>query len=110
MADDFDEGMPDAESSFVVDVDGFEGPLDLLLELARRQKVDLARISILALVEQYLAFIDGTNQTTMELAESFESADAKVWTVKLRKGITFHDGKSLTAKDVDFTSVLHPRR
>jgi segregation and condensation protein A len=39
-------------------VDGFEGPLDLLLELARRQKVDLHRISILALAEQYLAFIE----------------------------------------------------
>src|SRR3954470_11062999 len=41
-----------------VDVDGFEGPLDLLLELARRQKVDLHRISILALAEQYLVFIE----------------------------------------------------
>ncbi len=38
--------------------DGFEGPLDLLLELARRQKVDLAKISVLALAEQYLEFID----------------------------------------------------
>ena len=42
----------------IVDVDGFEGPLDLLLELARHHKVDLARISILALAEQYLAFIE----------------------------------------------------
>ena len=40
-----------------LDLDGWEGPLDLLLTLARSQKVDLARISILALVEQYLAFI-----------------------------------------------------
>ena len=48
-----DEDAPEG-AAFVVDVDGFEGPLDLLLELARRQKVDLARISILALVEQYL--------------------------------------------------------
>ncbi|MGH8515404.1 MAG: segregation/condensation protein A, partial [Gammaproteobacteria bacterium] len=39
------------ESSFVVDVEGFEGPLDLLLDLARRQKVDLSKISVLALVE-----------------------------------------------------------
>ena len=48
----------DSEPAFIVDVDGFEGPLDLLLELARRQKVDLARISVLALAEQYLAFIE----------------------------------------------------
>ena len=45
------------EGSFVVDVEGFEGPLDLLLDLARRQKVDLSKISVLALVEQYLEFI-----------------------------------------------------
>ncbi len=48
----FDEFAPaeraDGEPSLVVDVDGFEGPLDLLLELARRQKVDLTKISILA--------------------------------------------------------------
>ena len=43
--------------AFVVDLDGFEGPLDLLLTLARAQKVDLAKLSILALANQYLAFI-----------------------------------------------------
>ncbi len=43
--------------ALVLQLDGFEGPLDLLLELARAQKVDLAKISILALVEQYLAVI-----------------------------------------------------
>ena len=48
----------DAEPAFHVDVDGFEGPLDLLLELARRQKVDLAKISVLALAEQYLEFVE----------------------------------------------------
>ena len=46
------------EPALVVDVDGFEGPLDLLLELARTQKVDIARISILALANQYLAYIE----------------------------------------------------
>ena len=49
-------------------LDGFEGPLDLLLELARGQKVDLARISILALVEQYLAVIEGARRVRLELA------------------------------------------
>ena len=46
------------EPALVVDVEGFEGPLDLLLALARQQKVDLAKISILALADQYLAFIE----------------------------------------------------
>jgi len=48
--------------------DGFEGPLDLLLELARAQKVDLSRISILQLVEQYLAVVDAMRQVQLELA------------------------------------------
>ncbi|GBR04198.1 segregation/condensation protein A [Asaia siamensis] len=47
---------------------GFEGPLDLLLDLARAQKVDLAQISILQLVEQYLAFVEGARQIRLELA------------------------------------------
>src|ERR1700691_3991001 len=49
-------------------LDGFEGPLDLLLDLARAQKVDLAKISILALVDQYLAVIDGARRIRLELA------------------------------------------
>jgi segregation and condensation protein A len=49
-------------------LDGFEGPLDLLLELARAQKVDLSRISILQLVEQYLAVVEATRQLRLELA------------------------------------------
>lgn len=47
---------------------GFEGPLDLLLDLARAQKVDLAQISILQLVEQYLGFVEGARQIRLELA------------------------------------------
>jgi segregation and condensation protein A len=59
------------EPALVVDVDGFEGPLDLLLTLARQQKVDLAKISILALAEQYLAFIDAARQLRLELAADY---------------------------------------
>ena len=59
------------DPSLVVDVDGFEGPLDLLLHLARNQKVDLARISILALAEQYLRFIDGARALRLELAADY---------------------------------------
>lgn len=54
--------------SLLLKLDGFEGPLDLLLELARAQKVDLAKISILALVEQYLAVIEGARKVRLELA------------------------------------------
>lgn len=61
----------EAEPAFLVDVDGFEGPLDLLLELARRQKVDLARISILALAEQYLAFVEEARRVRLELAADY---------------------------------------
>lgn len=61
----------DSEPAFLVDVDGFEGPLDLLLELARRQKVDLQKISILALAEQYLSFVDAARRVRLELAADY---------------------------------------
>jgi segregation and condensation protein A len=59
--------QPSADS-LVLKLEGFEGPLDLLLDLARAQKVDLAKISILALVEQYLAVIEGARKVRLELA------------------------------------------
>lgn len=73
---DFLEDQPPSERSsddpqLVVDVDGFEGPLDLLLTLARSQKVDLTRISILALVEQYLAFVSDARLMRLELAADY---------------------------------------
>ena len=46
-----------SDTAFIVDLEGFEGPLDLLLDLARAHKVDLARISILDLAEQFLAYL-----------------------------------------------------
>jgi segregation and condensation protein A len=60
-----------SEPSLVVDVDGFEGPLDLLLHLARNQKVDLARISVLALAEQYLLFVERARDFRLELAADY---------------------------------------
>src|SRR4029079_13461816 len=65
------ENMPAAGEAFVVDIDGFEGPLDLLLALARTQKVDLARMSILSLVEQYLTFIAEAQQLKLEIAADY---------------------------------------
>ncbi len=57
-----------APDRLALQLDGFEGPLDLLLELARAQKVDLATISILQLVEQYLAVLESARQVRLELA------------------------------------------
>jgi segregation and condensation protein A len=68
---DFDLVQTAGEPAFTVDLDGFEGPLDLLLELARRQRVDLARISILALAEQYLHFIEAARKLRLELAADY---------------------------------------
>src|SRR5712675_333706 len=59
------------ERALIVDVEGFEGPLDLLLTMARQQKVDLAKISILALADQYLAFVEHARSTRLELAADY---------------------------------------
>ena len=65
-----DPGAPEQASSenLVLRLEGFEGPMDLLLDLARSQKVDLAKISILSLVDQYLAVIEGARRVRLELA------------------------------------------
>jgi segregation and condensation protein A len=63
-------GSPSPEQ-LVLDLDGYEGPIDLLLSLAREQKVDLAKISILALADQYLAFIDRQRQLRLEIAADY---------------------------------------
>jgi len=60
--------MSEAAPALVVTLEGFEGPLDLLLDLARAQKVDIARISILSLVDQYLAVIEGARRVRLEIA------------------------------------------
>ena len=68
----FEEPLAPTPDRLVVDVNGFEGPLDLLLALARDQKVDLAKISILALAEQYLAFIEAARLLRIEIAAESE--------------------------------------
>ncbi|MEY3003244.1 MAG: hypothetical protein RLZZ491_420 [Pseudomonadota bacterium] len=60
-----------AAEALIVDVDGFEGPLDLLLSLSRTQRVDLRKISILQLTEQYLAFIEQARALRIELAADY---------------------------------------
>jgi len=79
MTEDFQEDMKfDAASEaaddgegLVLDLDGYGGPLHLLLELARKQKVDLARLSILELAEQYIAFIKSAQDLRIELAADY---------------------------------------
>ena len=63
------EGVPD--SQFVLDLDGYEGPIDVLLTLARDQKVDLTRISILDLADQYLSFVSRARRLRLELAADY---------------------------------------
>ncbi len=60
-----------AAEALIVDVDGFEGPLDLLLTLSRTQKVDLRKISVLTLAEQYLAFVEKARSLRIELAADY---------------------------------------
>src|SRR6202048_2915478 len=71
----FETGRPaelaEDEPALVVDVEGYEGLLDLLLALARQQKVDLAKISILALANQYLVFIEAARKIRLELAADY---------------------------------------
>ena len=79
MSDDFQEDLnfqaadnaADDGEGLVLDIDGYEGPLHLLLELARKQKVDLARISILELAEQYISFIKTAQDLRIELAADY---------------------------------------
>ena len=75
---DLDEGWAGAgpgdqgeDNSLYLELDGWEGPLDLLLDLARRQKVDLRQISILALVDQYLTYIERAEALRLELAADY---------------------------------------
>jgi len=71
----FETGRPaeqvEQEDALVIDVEGYEGPLDLLLTLARQQKVDLHKISILALADQYLQFIEEARKIRLELAADY---------------------------------------
>ncbi len=72
--DTFDRGAPDgmpSDAELVVNLEGFEGPLDILLTLARDQKVDLRRISMVALVDQYLDFIANARKLRLEIAADY---------------------------------------
>jgi len=89
------------EPSLMVDVEGFEGPLDLLLTLARQQKVDLAKISILALADQYLAFIEAARKMRLELAADYLVMAA--WLAYLKSRLLLpeqHPPEGMSAEDM----------
>jgi segregation and condensation protein A len=67
-----DLDLPEPEATQLrLDLDGFEGPIDLLLQMARDQKVDLTRLSILALADQYLVFVERVRRQNIELAAEY---------------------------------------
>jgi segregation and condensation protein A len=77
----------DREDALIIELDGFEGPLDLLLSLARDQKVDLAKISVLKLADQYLAFMEKARATRLELAADYLVMAA--WLIYLKSRLVF---------------------
>jgi segregation and condensation protein A len=102
--DEFDTDIPERRSdepALVVDVEGFEGPLDLLLTLARQQKVDLAKISILALADQYLVFIEAARKLRLELAADYLVMAA--WLAYLKSRLLLpeqHPDDGMSAEDM----------
>ncbi|MEM0906613.1 MAG: ScpA family protein [Pseudomonadota bacterium] len=80
------------DTVFLVDVSGYEGPLDLLLALARQDKVDLTKIAILPLAEQYLAFIARAKELKIELAADFLVMAA--WLAWLKSRLIAPDDKT----------------
>jgi segregation and condensation protein A len=84
--------------AFIVQLDGFEGPLDLLLDLARSQKLDLAGISILSLVDQYLAIIEGARKIRLELAADWLVMAA--WLAWLKSRLLVPDPEAIEEAEV----------
>src|SRR5262245_38201929 len=73
LTEDFEDRPRDpiSDSQFLLDLDGYEGPIDVLLMLARDQKVDLKKISILDLADQYLSFVARARRLRLELAADY---------------------------------------
>ena len=102
-----DEPRRDApeQLSLFVNLDGFEGPIDLLLTLAREQKVDLSRIAILPLAEQYLAFIENARRLDLEIAADYLVIAA--WLAYLKSRLLLPEPEPEAAEEVvDMTDAL----
>jgi segregation and condensation protein A len=102
-----DERAP--EDVLVVDITGFEGPLDLLLALARTQKVDLAQISILHLVDQYLVFIADAKRLRLELAADYLVMAAWLAFLKSRLLLPREDEQEDETSPEELAARLHFR-
>jgi segregation and condensation protein A len=96
-----------ASEELVLHLDGFDGPLDLLLDLARAQKVDLARISILALVEQYLAVIESARRVRLEIAADWLVMAA--WLTWLKSRLLLPPGTEAADEAEDAAETLAGR-
>ena len=99
------------EPALMVDVEGFEGPLDLLLILARQQKVDLAKISILALADQYLTFVEHARKLRLELAADYLVIAA--WLAYLKSRLLLpeqHSPDGMSAEDMALALAARLRR
>jgi len=94
--------QPGASGPLLLDLDGFEGPIDILLALARDQKVDLTKISILKLADQYLEFITQARELRLELAADYLVMAA--WLAYLKSRLLLpsveEDGEQLSAAEM----------
>ena len=111
FTEDISDDRGSDEPTLIVDVEGFEGPLDLLLTMARQQKVDLAKISILALADQYLAFIEQARRMRLELAADYLVMAA--WLAYLKSRLLLPEPvapEGLSAADMAKALALRLRR
>ena len=96
---------PAEQLSLFVNLDGFEGPIDLLLSLAREQKVDLGKIAILPLAEQYLSYIASARKLNLEVAADYLVMAA--WLAFLKSRLLLPDPEPEQADDaIDMTDAL----
>jgi segregation and condensation protein A len=111
FTEDIQDDRGSDEPTLIVDVAGFEGPLDLLLTMARQQKVDLSKISILALADQYLAFVEHARRMRLELAADYLVMAA--WLAYLKSRLLLPEPvapEGLSAADMAKALALRLRR
>ncbi len=107
MSGDFQEDAPHESLSpaqLMLELDGFEGPIDMLLTLAREQKVDLAKISILKLADQYLAFVAELRKIRLELAADYLVMAA--WLAYLKSRLLIPEQKEDEPSGEDLAAAL----
>lgn len=106
LTDDVEQASGDAtQLTLFVNLDGFEGPIDLLLSLAREQKVDLMKISILPLAEQYLSFIETAQELNLEVAADYLVMAA--WLAYLKSRLLLPEAEPEADEEIiDMTDAL----